>query len=120
MSGKHQAGRRRYPRGGVHRPGLPVDPWRRDRVQQRPLLKVLATLEGRATCRRRWSSCAALRFLRYAEHAIQALADRQTQMLPSDDYDRIRVAFIMGFASWAAFHERLATGGAHRPSTSAR
>lgn len=46
-------------------------------------------------------------FLRYAEHAIQALADRQTQMLPSDEYDRIRVAFIMGFASWAAFHERL-------------
>ena len=28
-------------------------------------------------------------------------------MLPSDEYDRIRVAFIMGFASWAAFHERL-------------
>lgn len=29
-------------------------------LQQRPLLKVLATLEGRATCRRRWSrSCAA-------------------------------------------------------------
>ncbi|MFO6380149.1 bifunctional glutamine synthetase adenylyltransferase/deadenyltransferase, partial [Pseudomonas aeruginosa] len=74
-----------------------------------PLLKVLATLEGQGYLPP--AVVEELRggyeFLRYAEHAIQALADRQTQMLPSDEYDRIRVAFIMGFASWAAFHERL-------------
>ncbi|MCR3835377.1 bifunctional [glutamate--ammonia ligase]-adenylyl-L-tyrosine phosphorylase/[glutamate--ammonia-ligase] adenylyltransferase, partial [Pseudomonas aeruginosa] len=78
-------------------------------LQQRPLLKVLATLEGQGYLPP--AVVEELRggyeFLRYAEHAIQALADRQTQMLPSDEYDRIRVAFIMGFASWAAFHERL-------------
>ncbi|CRR60778.1 hypothetical protein PAERUG_E16_London_17_VIM_2_04_14_06048 [Pseudomonas aeruginosa] len=39
--GKHQAGRRRYPRGGVHRPGLPVDPWR-----ARPELAATAAAEG--------------------------------------------------------------------------
>jgi glutamate-ammonia-ligase adenylyltransferase len=46
-------------------------------------------------------------FLRYVEHALQAIDDRQTQMLPDDDQDRARVAFIMGFDSWQAFHERL-------------
>ena len=78
-------------------------------LQQRPLLKVLATLEGRAT-----PAAGVVEELRggYEIPALrrachQALADRQTQMLPSDEYDRIRVAFIMGFASWAAFHERL-------------
>ncbi|WP_339906881.1 bifunctional [glutamate--ammonia ligase]-adenylyl-L-tyrosine phosphorylase/[glutamate--ammonia-ligase] adenylyltransferase [Pseudomonas guineae] len=46
-------------------------------------------------------------FLRYAEHALQAIDDRQTQMLPDNDEDRMRVAFIMGFDSWPAFHECL-------------
>ncbi len=46
-------------------------------------------------------------FLRYAEHALQAIDDRQTQMLPDNGQDRARVAFIMGFDSWQAFHERL-------------
>ncbi|MDO9622560.1 MAG: bifunctional [glutamate--ammonia ligase]-adenylyl-L-tyrosine phosphorylase/[glutamate--ammonia-ligase] adenylyltransferase [Pseudomonas sp.] len=46
-------------------------------------------------------------FLRYAEHALQAIDDRQTQTLPDNDQDRARVAFIMGFDSWAAFHEQL-------------
>ncbi|MBX9764034.1 MAG: bifunctional [glutamate--ammonia ligase]-adenylyl-L-tyrosine phosphorylase/[glutamate--ammonia-ligase] adenylyltransferase [Pseudomonadaceae bacterium] len=46
-------------------------------------------------------------FLRYAEHALQAIDDRQTQMLPDNDQDRARVAFIMGFDSWQAFHEQL-------------
>ena len=46
-------------------------------------------------------------FLRYAEHALQGIDDRQTQMLPDTDQDRARVAFIMGFDSWHAFHERL-------------
>jgi glutamate-ammonia-ligase adenylyltransferase len=46
-------------------------------------------------------------FLRYVEHALQAIDDRQTQMLPDNEQDRARVAFIMGFDSWSAFHERL-------------
>jgi len=46
-------------------------------------------------------------FLRYTEHALQAIGDRQTQMLPDNDLDRARVACIMGFADWASFHERL-------------
>ena len=78
-------------------------------LQQRPLLKVLATLEGQGylpapiidEMRQGYE------FLRYTEHALQAIGDRQTQMLPADDTERARVAFIMGFDSWDAFHERL-------------
>ncbi len=78
-------------------------------LQQRSLFKVLATLEGQGYLPA--AVIAELRdgyaFLRYTEHALQAIADRQTQMLPDGALDRSRVAFIMGFADWAAFHERL-------------
>ncbi|MFG0381006.1 bifunctional [glutamate--ammonia ligase]-adenylyl-L-tyrosine phosphorylase/[glutamate--ammonia-ligase] adenylyltransferase [Pseudomonas sp. zbq_18] len=78
-------------------------------LQQRPLLKVLATLEGQGylpapivdEMRQGYE------FLRYVEHALQAIGDRQTQMLPDNDIDRARVACIMGFDSWATFHEQL-------------
>ncbi len=78
-------------------------------LQQRPLLKVLKTLEGQG-----YLPAAVVNelregyeFLRYTEHAIQAIADRQTQMLPDDERDRARIAFMMGFADWPAFHTRL-------------
>ncbi|WP_296246559.1 bifunctional [glutamate--ammonia ligase]-adenylyl-L-tyrosine phosphorylase/[glutamate--ammonia-ligase] adenylyltransferase [Pseudomonas sp. UBA4194] len=78
-------------------------------LQQRPLLKVLATLEGQGYLPA--AVIAELRdgyeFLRYTEHAIQAIADRQTQMLPDGDQDRARIAFMMGFTDWASFHQRL-------------
>ncbi|MBC9249141.1 bifunctional glutamine synthetase adenylyltransferase/deadenyltransferase [Pseudomonas alcaligenes] len=78
-------------------------------LQQRPLLKVLATLEGQgylpppviAEMKEGYE------FLRYVEHALQAIGDRQTQMLPDSEQDRARVALIMGFDNWEAFHEQL-------------
>ncbi|WP_213940072.1 bifunctional [glutamate--ammonia ligase]-adenylyl-L-tyrosine phosphorylase/[glutamate--ammonia-ligase] adenylyltransferase [Pseudomonas sp. dw_612] len=78
-------------------------------LQQRPLLKVLSTLEGQGYLPAPVIS--ELRdgyeFLRYTEHAIQAIADRQTQMLPDGAQDQARIAFMLGFADWDAFHERL-------------
>ncbi|MEX6501440.1 bifunctional [glutamate--ammonia ligase]-adenylyl-L-tyrosine phosphorylase/[glutamate--ammonia-ligase] adenylyltransferase [Pseudomonas zhanjiangensis] len=78
-------------------------------LQQRPLLKVLATLEGQGYLPP--AVIEELRegyeFLRYTEHALQAIDDRQTQMLPDNEQDRARVAFILGFDGWQAFHERL-------------
>ncbi|MFP3515895.1 bifunctional [glutamate--ammonia ligase]-adenylyl-L-tyrosine phosphorylase/[glutamate--ammonia-ligase] adenylyltransferase [Pseudomonas sp. SIMBA_077] len=78
-------------------------------LQQRPLLKVLSTLEGQG-----YLPPAVINelregyeFLRYTEHAIQAIADRQTQMLPDGEQDQARIAFMMGFEHWAQFHERL-------------
>lgn len=78
-------------------------------LQQRPLLKVLRTLEGQG-----YLPAAVVdelrqgyEFLRYTEHAIQAIADRQTQMLPDSEQDKARIAFMLGFADWQSFHERL-------------
>ncbi|MEE4696534.1 bifunctional [glutamate--ammonia ligase]-adenylyl-L-tyrosine phosphorylase/[glutamate--ammonia-ligase] adenylyltransferase [Pseudomonas alliivorans] len=78
-------------------------------LQQRPLFKVLKTLEGQG-----YLPCAVTEelregyeFLRYTEHAIQAIADRQTQMLPDNEQDQARIALMMGFSDWASFHERL-------------
>ena len=78
-------------------------------LQQRPLLKVLSTLEGQGYLPP--AVISELRegyeFLRYTEHAIQTIADRQTQMLPDGEQDQARIAFMLGFADWAAFHEQL-------------
>ncbi|MFW0756583.1 bifunctional [glutamate--ammonia ligase]-adenylyl-L-tyrosine phosphorylase/[glutamate--ammonia-ligase] adenylyltransferase [Pseudomonas sp. H11T01] len=78
-------------------------------LQQRPLLKVLSTLEGQGYLPP--AVISELRegyeFLRYTEHAIQAIADRQTQMLPDGERDQARIAFMLGFANWTAFHEQL-------------
>lgn len=78
-------------------------------LQHRPLLKVLSVLEGQG-----YLPAAAVEelregyeFLRYTEHALQAIGDRQTQMLPDNQVDCERVAFMLGFAGWEAFHERL-------------
>lgn len=42
-------------------------------------------------------------FLRNLEHRIMYLDDAQTQMLPSSEIDRSRIAISMGFSDWAAF-----------------
>ncbi|MEJ3575413.1 bifunctional [glutamate--ammonia ligase]-adenylyl-L-tyrosine phosphorylase/[glutamate--ammonia-ligase] adenylyltransferase [Pseudomonas fragi] len=78
-------------------------------LQQRPLLKVLTILEGQGYLPAEVVSelREGYEFLRYTEHAIQAIADRQTQMLPDNQQDQARIAFMMGFDSWAAFHEQL-------------
>jgi glutamate-ammonia-ligase adenylyltransferase len=78
-------------------------------LQQRPLLDVLATLERQGylppevvdELRNGYE------FLRYTEHALQAIADRQTQMLPEAELDQARVAFMLGFPDWHAFHAEL-------------
>jgi len=78
-------------------------------LQQRPLLKVLATLEGQGYLPP--AVVTELRegyaFLRYTEHAIQAIADRQTQMLPENETDQARVAYMLGYADWQAFEAQL-------------
>lgn len=50
-------------------------------------------------------------FLRDTEHALQGYQDRQTQTLPASDLGRLRLAVVMGFASWEAFFTAL---DAHR------
>lgn len=46
-------------------------------------------------------------FLRHSEHAIQAINDRQSQQLPSDELDQLRVALLAGAADWPAYLKQL-------------
>ena len=45
--------------------------------------------------------------LRRTEHALQAVNDEQTQLLPKDEMSRTRIALMVGFASWQELDTRL-------------
>lgn len=47
-------------------------------------------------------------FLRHTENVLQAIRDQQTQTLPVDEQDRLRLAFANQQADWASFLEKLA------------
>lgn len=82
---------------------------RDNRLQQRELCNILPLLPEAVGMPEQASAelMEAYFFLRNAEHAIQAVADKQTQELPADEQGQIRLAFSMGFASWEQFAEAL-------------
>lgn len=45
--------------------------------------------------------------LRRTEHALQAIKDEQTQLLPEDELSRFRVAIMVGYDSWKALNDAL-------------
>ncbi|MBW8189702.1 bifunctional [glutamate--ammonia ligase]-adenylyl-L-tyrosine phosphorylase/[glutamate--ammonia-ligase] adenylyltransferase [Neiella marina] len=49
----------------------------------------------------------AYRYLRKLEHALQGLADAQTQTLPDTDFAQLRVAAIMGCDDWQQLNKAL-------------
>lgn len=54
--------------------------------------------------------------LRRVENRLQAARDQQTQLLPENAHERLRLAFSMGYADWAGFIENLnrVRAGVHR------
>ncbi|ALG68659.1 bifunctional [glutamate--ammonia ligase]-adenylyl-L-tyrosine phosphorylase/[glutamate--ammonia-ligase] adenylyltransferase [Beggiatoa leptomitoformis] len=83
---------------------------RQPALQQRHLLTTLTQLE-----KYRYLSTAiatglreAYLFLRLAENHLQAIDDRQTQTLPDDALNRLRLAWSLGFTDWADFSAVLA------------
>lgn len=82
----------------------------RDRsLQQRPILPVLDVLAANAYLPDQAVDelKGAYLFLRDTEHALQAIDDRQTQMLPTDPQSQDRVAFALGFDDWDMFRAAL-------------
>ncbi len=82
----------------------------RDReLQQRELQVILTVLEELELLPP--SVVAELReayvFLRNLEHALQGIADKQTQLLPDAPLDQARVALTMGFPDWVTFKATL-------------
>lgn len=86
-----------------------VDP----RLQQREVALVLPLLAeaGLLPATTVEDLRAAYLFLRDVEHRLQAWQDRQTQSLPDDVEQKLRLAFAMGYADWATFAHAL---GEHR------
>jgi glutamate-ammonia-ligase adenylyltransferase len=82
----------------------------RDRsLQQRPILSVLDMLATNSYLPDEAVDelKGAYLFLRDTEHALQALDDRQTQMLPTDAQSQQRIAYVLGFDHWDAFRQAL-------------
>ncbi|MFL0796272.1 MAG: bifunctional [glutamate--ammonia ligase]-adenylyl-L-tyrosine phosphorylase/[glutamate--ammonia-ligase] adenylyltransferase [Cellvibrionaceae bacterium] len=79
------------------------------RLQERSVLKLLPLLEAENMLAEGEAEIldSAYRFLRNAEHAIQAWRDEQTQSLPDDEAGQARIAWLMGFENWKAFLEGL-------------
>ncbi len=78
---------------------------RDSRLQQRELRTILSLLPETVGMPQQAADelYQAYRFLRNAEHAIQAVADKQTQELPLDELEQCRIAFSMEFADWPSF-----------------
>lgn len=90
----------------------------RDRdLQQRELLNILPLLPDKIGMPIEAVNelAQAYLFLRDTEHAIQAIADKQTQELPDDPLGQARIAFSMGFLEWQAFSDQLSL---HRQAVS--
>lgn len=49
----------------------------------------------------------AYQLLRRTEHALQAIKDEQTQLLPEDALPQLRVAIMLGYANWDELHQAL-------------
>ena len=79
------------------------------RFQERRILTVLALLseEGDLTRQAVSDLSSAYEFLRNTEHRLQEIRDQQTQVLPTDELDRLRVAAGMGFEDWQRFYAAL-------------
>ena len=88
-------------------------------LQTRSLLQVLPLVGARGLIEPEAVAelMAAYHFLRKAEHALQAIADQQTQTLPADPFDRARLAAALGFADWDSFYTTL---NAHRDRVEAQ
>lgn len=82
---------------------------RDSRLQQRELLNILPLLPDAVGMPEQAVTelIDAYTYLRNAEHAIQAIADKQTQDLPIDERDQQRLAFSMGSPDWQSFSDTL-------------
>jgi [glutamine synthetase] adenylyltransferase / [glutamine synthetase]-adenylyl-L-tyrosine phosphorylase len=78
---------------------------RDDRLHERRVLKLLPMLEEEGYLPEHTAEplAEAYCFLRNTEHGIQGYQDRQTQSLPIDELDQLRLAWVMGFDGWDDF-----------------
>ncbi|MCZ6853346.1 MAG: bifunctional [glutamate--ammonia ligase]-adenylyl-L-tyrosine phosphorylase/[glutamate--ammonia-ligase] adenylyltransferase [Gammaproteobacteria bacterium] len=82
---------------------------RQPELQERALIAVLPRLVelGHINSASAEVLAAGYRFLRDAEHSLQAESDRQTHKVPSGEVSRSRLAFCMGYSDYSGFQHAL-------------
>ncbi len=82
---------------------------RTPQLQIRPILTVLDVLQGLNLIPEFVVSSLknAYVFLRKTENVIQAFADKQTHLIPTDKLEQKRLVYAMGFSSWEDFNQTL-------------
>jgi len=92
---------------------------RDESIQNTSLLASLGSLKANQYLPEDWVDelMTAYIFLRDLEHAIQGLADKQTQLIPESEEEKLRVAWSMGFDDWSQLDSVLSK---HRNSVEKR
>lgn len=72
----------------------------------RETLKVLAEI-GEVPKERAQSLLDAYHFLRAVENVLQQIGDKQTQTLPDNELDKLRLITVMGYPNWQDFYHKL-------------
>lgn len=82
---------------------------RDNRLQSHSLYKVLPYLaeQGYLTQAQAEGLWQAYLLLRRTEHALQAVRDEQTQLLPTESFERHRIAMMLGFSEWSVLDSEL-------------
>lgn len=82
---------------------------RQPSLQQRSFLAALASLQQAQVMTERQTECLrqAWLFLRRLENLLQSINDQQTQTLPEQELDQIRLAWAMGYTNWQALQQQL-------------
>ncbi len=78
-------------------------------LQQTGLMSVYSLLKEKGYLPAEWVDhlLNSYTFLRNLEHAIQSLADKQTQLIPSTNEEKDRVSWSLGYENWAALQPDL-------------
>lgn len=82
---------------------------REPKLQSRSILKILGACADLNLLEHGESETlgAAYRFLRRTEHRLQQVGDRQTHQLPSDSLEQVRLAYGLGFGTFAELDAEL-------------
>lgn len=82
---------------------------RDESLQQTGLVEIYKILKAQEYLPAQWidNLLLAYQFLRNLEHAIQGLADQQTQTIPDSPESRLRIAWSMECASWESLATKL-------------
>ena len=102
-------------RGGIREIEFVAQAFQLVRGGREPMLQIKGLLEtlsaladvGALPHERAESLAASYCFLRRVENVLQQIGDKQTQTLPDNELDKLRLIHVLKFASWDLFYQHL-------------